>query len=197
MISSLKNHRSQYNLKLKDPVLSIKLVNYNDENWAEIQRRERHCISHLVPSMPREWETNSEVLNSHMFVAEIWCLPRLRDPAPFSSMQITCSFSSLYVVSYEKIFYASERFFAEEGRGGGMSELRLMLLLLVYPFKASSEQQSVNFCKTDKLTFLETIWQFLDFSKCRKRAPKNLFKAIAKAALLINFQRESLLSLLI
>ena len=75
-----------------------------------------------------------------------------------------------------------------------MSELRLMLLLL-HPFKASSEQQSVNFYKTDKLTFLETIWQFLDFSKCRKRAPKNLFKATVKAALLINFQRESFLCL--
>ena len=122
--------------------------------------------------------------------------PAFETPPHFHQCRLHVLFL-LYVVSYEKIFYASEQFFAEGGRGGGMSELRLMLLLLVYPFKASSEQQSVNFCKTDKLTFLETIWQFLDFSKCRKRAPKNLFKAIAKAALLINFQRESLLSLLI
>ena len=52
------------------------------------------------------------------------------------------------------------------------------------PFKASSEQ-SVNFYKTDKLTFLETIWQFLDFSKCRKRAQKSFQGLFKKAARLI------------
>ena len=89
-------------------------------------------------------------------------------------------------VSYEKIFYAST-----EGRrkvGGGMSELRLMLLLL-YPFKASSEQQSVNFYKTDKLTFLETIWQFLDFSKA---SPKKSFQGHFKGCFVDQFSKESL-----